>query len=172
MFLLLSTYEQQCNYYFCAASVLELVGLPSSVQSSSKGIKVSVGKQAHETEHKGDFSFPLASLRDNVNVSIHDSEGNEIAHTVVETRSIVEKGIWDDLFALQGGGHVHMRLHFNLTEHELNRIRSMRESATQRKQEDLLKRRNSSSNLAVLASGAPRLLKIHRRLPVKLRSDL
>uniref|UniRef100_A0A7C9EVB5 Uncharacterized protein n=1 Tax=Opuntia streptacantha TaxID=393608 RepID=A0A7C9EVB5_OPUST len=140
-------------------SILELVGIPS-VQSSSMGIKVTVGKQAHEAQDKGDFSFPLASFRDNLNVSIRDSEGTEIAHTAVETRSIVEKGVWDDLFSLEGGGHVRMRLQFVLTEDELKRIRSMREYASRKKQEDILKRRHSSADLAN-ASGAVHLLKIH-----------
>lgn len=39
--------------------------------------------------------------------------------------SIVEKGIWDDLFPLEGGGHVHMKLQFILNEDERNRIRGM-----------------------------------------------
>lgn len=43
----------------------------------------------------------------------------------VETTSIVEKGIWDDLFLLEGGGHVHMKLQFVLSEEERDRIRMM-----------------------------------------------
>ncbi|KMS95490.1 hypothetical protein BVRB_007780 isoform A [Beta vulgaris subsp. vulgaris] len=129
-------------------SVLELVGLPSPPQSSSMGVKVSMGKKAHEMRDKEETSLPLASLRDILNVSVHDFEGNEIAHTDVETRSIVEKVIWDDLFPLKGGGNIRLRLHFLLTEDEQNRIRIMRESAARRKQEDLLKRRHSSSALA------------------------
>ncbi|XP_021838457.1 uncharacterized protein [Spinacia oleracea] len=129
-------------------SVLELVGLPSPPQSSSMGVKVSMGKQAHEMQDKESSSFALASLRDNLNVSIHDYEGNEIAHTDVLARSIVEKGTWDDSFPLKDGGHIRMRLHFILTEEELNRIRRMRESAARKKQEDLLKRSRSSSDLA------------------------
>jgi hypothetical protein len=42
-----------------------------------------------------------------------------------ETKSIVEKGLWDDLFPLEGGGHVHMKLQFILSEEERNRIRMM-----------------------------------------------
>ncbi|XP_021751235.1 uncharacterized protein LOC110716891 isoform X2 [Chenopodium quinoa] len=133
-------------------SVLELVGLPSPPQSSSMGVKVSMGKQAHEMQDNKETSFALASLRDKLNVSIRDSEGSEIAHTDVETRSIVEKGTWDDLFPLKDGGHIRMRLHFILTENELNRIRSMRESAARKKQVHLQKKSHSSSDLAV-ASG-------------------
>ncbi|XP_074269409.1 uncharacterized protein LOC141592575 isoform X3 [Silene latifolia] len=142
-------------------SILELVDLPSLQQSSSMGIKVSMGKQSYNIQEKGDSSFALASLRDNLSVTIHDSEGNEIAHTGVESRSIVEKGTWDDIFPFQGGGHVRMRLHFILTEEEQKRIRSMRESAARKKQEDHLKRSRSSSDLAV-SSGD--LLKTSQRI--------
>ncbi|KAL9242018.1 hypothetical protein vseg_016064 [Gypsophila vaccaria] len=139
-------------------SILEVVGLPHPQQSSSMGITVSMGKQAYDMEEKGNFSFVLASLRDNLRVTVHDSEGNEIAHTGVQSRLIVEKGMWDDVFPLQGGGHVHMKLHFILTEEEQKRIRSMRESAARKKREDLLKRTHSSSDLAVASGGssAPR----------------
>ncbi|XP_057545419.1 uncharacterized protein LOC130824431 isoform X2 [Amaranthus tricolor] len=136
-------------------SVLELVGLPSSPQSSSMcSIKVSIGKQAHEMQDKDGASFPLATLRDNLNVSILDAQGNEIAFTDVETRSIAEKGIWDDLFPLKGGGNIRLKLTFNLTQNELNRIRSMRESAARKKQEDLMKRSHSSSELAGSSGGS------------------
>lgn len=43
----------------------------------------------------------------------------------VEIKSIVEKGHWDDLFPLEGGGHVHMKLQFVLSEEERSRIRMM-----------------------------------------------
>lgn len=43
----------------------------------------------------------------------------------VEVKSIVEKGIWDDLFPLSGGGFVRMKLQFVLNEEERNRIRMM-----------------------------------------------
>lgn len=43
----------------------------------------------------------------------------------VETKSIVERGLWDDLFPLEGGGHVQMKLQFVLNEDERNRIRMM-----------------------------------------------
>lgn len=43
----------------------------------------------------------------------------------VEIKSIVEKGLWDDLFPLEGGGHVHMKLQFVLSEEERSRIRMM-----------------------------------------------
>ncbi|KAL2929981.1 Kinesin-related protein SMY1 [Bienertia sinuspersici] len=114
-----------------------------------------MGKQTHEMRNKEETSFPLASLRDNLTVSIHDFEGNEIAHTDVETRSIVEKVVWDDLFLLEGGGKIRMRLQFILTEDEQNRIRSMRESATRKKHDDLVDRRHSSAELASASGGSP-----------------
>lgn len=45
--------------------------------------------------------------------------------TGIHSMAIVEKGIWDDLFPLEGGGHVHMKLQFSLSEEERNRIRGM-----------------------------------------------
>lgn len=45
--------------------------------------------------------------------------------TGVEIKSIVEKGLWDDLFPLEGGGHVHMKLQFVLSEEERSQIRMM-----------------------------------------------
>lgn len=45
--------------------------------------------------------------------------------TGVEIKSIVEKGLWDDLFPLEGGGHIHMKLQFVLSEEERSRIRMM-----------------------------------------------
>lgn len=43
----------------------------------------------------------------------------------LETRLVVEKGVWDDIFPLEGGGHVHMKLQFFLNEEERQRIRIM-----------------------------------------------
>lgn len=43
----------------------------------------------------------------------------------METKLIVEKGLWDDLFPLEEGGQVHMKLQFVLSEDERNRIRLM-----------------------------------------------
>lgn len=48
-----------------------------------------------------------------------------VFETGVHSMAIVEKGIWDDLFPLQEGGHVHMKLQFNLNEEERSRIRGM-----------------------------------------------
>ena len=36
----------------------------------------------------------------------------------IGTPFIIEKGFWDDLFPLKGGGHVHLRLNFVSTEDE------------------------------------------------------
>lgn len=48
-----------------------------------------------------------------------------LSWAAVETKLIVEKGLWDDLFPLEGGGQVHMKLQFVLSEDERNRIRLM-----------------------------------------------
>ncbi|XP_024017259.1 uncharacterized protein LOC21409892 [Morus notabilis] len=125
-------------------SVLELMDLPFSSPSSTISIKVSMGKKGYQTWDKGELSFPLTTLRDNLVVVIQDSEGNEISHAGVETKLIVEKGIWDDIFPLEGGGHVQMKLQFVLNEDERNRIRLMRESAMKKKHGELLDCRTSS----------------------------
>lgn len=58
-------------------------------------------------------------------ITIQDTEGNEISQTVVQIMSVVERGSWDEFLSLEGGGNVHMRLQFVLSEEERNRIRSM-----------------------------------------------
>ena len=40
-------------------------------------------------------------------------------------KSIVEKGYWDDLFPLEGGGRVHLQFQFALSEDDRSRIRMM-----------------------------------------------
>ncbi|GMI97801.1 hypothetical protein like AT5G56850 [Hibiscus trionum] len=128
-------------------SVLDIKGLNSS--SSKVSIKVSKGKIEYQTWDKGEFSFPLTTLRDNLIITIQDAEGNEISHTGVETRLVVEKGVWDDIFSFEGGGHVHMKLQFVLSEEERQRIRIMRESALKKKHEEL---RNSGHGSPKTAS--------------------
>lgn len=43
----------------------------------------------------------------------------------IRTMSIIEKGTWDDLFPIEGGGLIHMKLQFILNDEERNRIRSV-----------------------------------------------
>ncbi|XP_023547279.1 uncharacterized protein LOC111806148 isoform X2 [Cucurbita pepo subsp. pepo] len=130
-------------------SVLEFIDLPELL-SSPISIKVSMGKTHYETSDKGDFSFPLTTLRDDVILIIQDAGGNEISRAGVQVKSIVEKGYWDDLFPLEGGGRVHLQFQFALSEDDRSRIRMMRETALRRKhverQDSNLK--NSGSNLA------------------------
>lgn len=38
---------------------------------------------------------------------------------------ILEKGVWDDVFSVEGGGLIHMKLEFILGDEERDRIRSM-----------------------------------------------
>ncbi|KAF6152242.1 hypothetical protein GIB67_005896 [Kingdonia uniflora] len=133
-------------------SILELMDLPFS----SVSLKVSMGKREYQTSDKGDFSFPLTTLRDKLVVTIYDPEGNEISQTGVETMLVVEKGIWDDLFLLEGGGHLHMKLQFILSEKERNQIREMRESALKKKRVELLANslRHSEHSAMALVPGS------------------
>ncbi|KAG7030484.1 hypothetical protein SDJN02_08831 [Cucurbita argyrosperma subsp. argyrosperma] len=105
-------------------SVLEFIDLPELL-SSPISIKVSMGKTHYETSDKGDFSFPLTTLRDDVILIIQDAGGNEISRAGVQVKSIVEKGYWDDLFPLEGGGRVHLQFQFALSEDDRSRIRMM-----------------------------------------------
>ncbi|KHG12429.1 Dystrophin-1 [Gossypium arboreum] len=143
-------------------SVLDFKGLHSSSLSSSSSskvsIKVSKGKIEYQTWDKGEFSFPLTTLRDNLIITIQDAEGNEISHTGLETRLVVEKGVWDDIFPLEGGGHAHMKLQFFLNEEERQRIRIMRESALKKKHEELCNSGHGSpKNASVSYSEASQL---------------
>ncbi|KAI3775580.1 hypothetical protein L1987_50159 [Smallanthus sonchifolius] len=97
-------------------SVLDLKELPSSSNSHS----------------------PLMNLRDDLIITVVDSEGNQVSHSGVRTMSILEKGAWDDVFSIEGGGLIHMKLEFILSDEERNRIRSMRESAMKKKQAEIL----------------------------------
>lgn len=44
-------------------------------------MKVSMGKREYQTWAKGDFSFPLMTLRDKLIITLQDEKGNEILHT-------------------------------------------------------------------------------------------
>lgn len=68
----------------------------------------------------------------------------------VQAKSIVEKGYWDDLFPLEGGGRVHLQFQFALSEDDRSRIRLMRETALRRKHVEHQDRNHKSfgSNLA------------------------
>ncbi|PPR92900.1 hypothetical protein GOBAR_AA27766 [Gossypium barbadense] len=105
-------------------SVLDFKGLQST-SPSSQSVKVSMGKTEYQTCDKGEFSFPLTTLHDNLIITLQDADGNEITHRVVETKLVVEKGVWDNIFSLEGGWHVHMKLQFVLSEEERQRIRVM-----------------------------------------------
>ncbi|XP_010656203.1 uncharacterized protein LOC100250764 isoform X3 [Vitis vinifera] len=106
--------------------------MPGTIQ-----VSVSMGKREYQTWDKGDFSFPLTTLRQNLTVTLQDAEGNEISHAEIDTMLVVQKGLLDDTFPLKGGGHVHMKLQFILSEEERNRIRIMRESALKKKHSGL-----------------------------------
>ncbi|KAL5572487.1 hypothetical protein UlMin_022084 [Ulmus minor] len=118
-------------------SVLEFMGLPSS----SISIKVSLGKTEYQTWEKGDFSLFLQNVTFLLTIHIHiKDDAFECVYVLagIEIKSIVEKGLWDDIFPLEGGGQVHLKLQFVLNEDERNRIRMMRESALRKKHGELL----------------------------------
>ncbi|ESR64696.1 hypothetical protein CICLE_v10010605mg, partial [Citrus x clementina] len=152
-------------------SVLEFKGLQSSSSMPQQmSIKVSMGKREYQTWEKTEFSFPLTTFRDNLMIALYDAKGNKISYTGVETRLVVEKGLWDDIFSLEGGGHVHLRLQFILTEDERYRIRIMRESAL-RKKHDELSSSNPTSPESV-GSNAEASLFLHQQVSVSQGFDV
>ncbi|KAF3781734.1 hypothetical protein EJ110_NYTH36056 [Nymphaea thermarum] len=101
-------------------------------------IQISHGKREYRTEphyaegnrsgivwESSDFSFPVFSLRDNLTISVLDCDENEIGRADIISHSIIEKGLWDDMFPLKGGGSVHLKLQFVLSDAEQQRIRAM-----------------------------------------------
>ncbi|KAI5445855.1 hypothetical protein KIW84_013911 [Lathyrus oleraceus] len=136
-------------------SVLEFMDLPFS---SSTPIRASMGKIEYQISDKGSFSFPIASLRDDLIFKIHDSEGNELSRAGVYIRMILEKGVWEDTFPL-GEGYLHLRLQVVLSDEERDRIRMMRQSALKKKQEGLLnsskRGAESERNMTIRNAGLP-----------------
>ncbi|KAK9075265.1 hypothetical protein SSX86_003587 [Deinandra increscens subsp. villosa] len=131
-------------------SVLDFKELPSS--SSSNFVKLSLGKVEHEAGEKGTYTFPLTNLRDNLIITIQDSEGNQVSQSGVRTMSIIEKGTWDDVFPIEGGGLIHMKLQFFLNDAERNRIRLMRELAMKKKQAEIFGSRHEVSDVLSASS--------------------
>ncbi|TKY72793.1 transcriptional regulator ATRX-like isoform X1 [Spatholobus suberectus] len=124
------------SYFSIHFAVLEFMDLPLS---SSTSIRASLGKLEYQMSDKGNLSFPLTSLRDDLIFKILDAEGNEISRTGVQIRLILEKGVWEDNFPL-GGGHLRLKLQFILSDEERDRIRSLRQSALKKKHDELLSR--------------------------------
>ncbi|KAL9149665.1 hypothetical protein ABFS82_12G121500 [Erythranthe guttata] len=116
-------------------TVLEFKGVSSSSKPSAKSLRVSMGKRQYQTWDKGDFSFPITKLREDLVVALLDAGGNEIARADIRTMQVMEKGSWDEVFPIDGGGNVHMKLQFILSDEERNRIRIVRESAVKKKLE-------------------------------------
>uniref|UniRef100_A0A0R0IAS4 Uncharacterized protein n=1 Tax=Glycine max TaxID=3847 RepID=A0A0R0IAS4_SOYBN len=134
-------------------SVLEFMDLPLS---SSTFIRASLGKIEYQVNDKGNLSFPLTSLRDDLIFQILDSEGNEISHTGVQIKLILEKGVLEDNFPL-GGGHLRLKLQFILSDEERDRIRSLRQSALKKKHDELLsssRRGEESDSRTVIGNAA------------------
>ncbi|WOL20410.1 hypothetical protein Cni_G29215 [Canna indica] len=129
-------------------SVLEFVEPPPSAllthtddkASFFLSLKVTTGKREYQTMGKRELSFPVVSLRDNLVVMVYGSDGNLVSQTAeFKTISVVEKGTLDGSFSLEGGGIVHLRLQFILSEEERLRVHELRNSKLKRNDGDLLK---------------------------------
>ncbi|KAK1413860.1 hypothetical protein QVD17_29596 [Tagetes erecta] len=154
-----TTIPSSCIYHIPKSIHLHHSTMPGSIQvsvlsfkelpSSSNSVKLSLSKVEHEFGENETFSFPLTNLRDNLMITVHDSEGNQVSQSGIRTMPIIEKGTWDDVFPVEGGGLIHMKLQFFLSEEDRNRIRSMRESAVKKKQAEILGSRHEVSVKAV-----------------------
>ncbi|XP_031387701.1 uncharacterized protein LOC116200886 isoform X2 [Punica granatum] len=122
-----------CSFFIC----LDALSL-SDVCGFKLRNAVTMGRREYQASENGDLSIPLTTLRENLVVKLLNSNGHEISCTVVETRLVVEKGIWDEIFHLEGGGKMHLKMQFVLSEEEQSRIRMMRLSALKKKHGDLI----------------------------------
>ncbi|KAI4379987.1 hypothetical protein MLD38_006221 [Melastoma candidum] len=133
-------------------SVLEIRDLPSSSSLNSVSIRVAMGKREYQIADSGDFSIPLTTLRENMIVKVFDANGAEICRTGIDTKMVVEKGLWNDRFPLEGGGEMLLKLQFVLSEEEKNRIRMMRLSALAKKDAELVSKSTTLSEKATSSS--------------------
>ncbi|THU72097.1 hypothetical protein C4D60_Mb04t08510 [Musa balbisiana] len=118
-------------------SVLELMEPPPSAspaptdaKTKSLSLKVAAGKREYQTVGKMEITF-----------SILVNANHEGSCRLVEfkTLSVVERGMLDDTFPLEGGGTVRVRLQFLLSEEERLRIHELRNSTLRRKHGEMLK---------------------------------
>ncbi|GER35982.1 phosphoglucosamine mutase family protein [Striga asiatica] len=107
--------------------------MPGTIQVTVLGFKgVSSSSEPSAKSLKGN---PITKLGEDLVVALLDAAGNVITRADIRTMKIIEKGFWDEVFSINRGGHVHMKLQFVLSEEERNRIRAMRESALKKKLE-------------------------------------
>lgn len=146
-------------------SVLEAFDLPA-VASDGKyvSVKVSVGKREFQTKPSktdngktiswnSDFVFPVLNLRDNLVVVLLGSKGEEISQNEIDMPSIVEKGSFEEVLILKGGGNVHLRLSFVLTEEERRRIEVMRAVALKRREHEISRLPGMNQSLQLTGEG-------------------
>ncbi|CAL9152136.1 unnamed protein product [Musa hybrid cultivar] len=127
-------------------SVLELMEPPPSAspaltdaKTRSLSLKVTAGKREYQTVEKMEITFPVVSLRENLVVMLYSLDGNLLSRIEFKTLSVVERGMLDDTFPLEGGGTVRVRLQFLLSEEERLRIHELRNSTLRRKHGEMLK---------------------------------
>ncbi|CAL9161182.1 unnamed protein product [Musa hybrid cultivar] len=127
-------------------SVLELMEPPPSAspaltdaKTRSLSLKVTAGKREYQTVGKMEITFPVVSLRENLVVMLYSLDGNLLSRIEFKTLSVVERGMLDDTFPLEGGGTVRVRLQFLLSEEERLRIHELRNSTLRRKHGEMLK---------------------------------
>ncbi|KAK4754000.1 hypothetical protein SAY87_002104 [Trapa incisa] len=119
-------------------SVLDMGDLPPLAVTSPTSITVTMGRGEYPVPKNGEVSIPLTTLREDLIIKLMSGDGQEISHLDIKTRVVVEKGIWDEIFYLEGGGQIHLKLQFVLSEEEKSRIRNMRLSALKKKHGELV----------------------------------
>lgn len=129
-------------------SVLEAFDLPeTTADGKDVSVKVSVGKREYQTtpsraaagkttSWNSDFVFPVLNLQDSLVVVLLGDDGEAISKNEIDTPSIVERGLFDVDLPLNGGGNIHLRLSFVLTDEERRRIDAMRAAALKRREQE------------------------------------
>lgn len=129
-------------------TVLEAFDLPAGAADGKYvSVKVSIGKREFQTKPNkvdgsktttwnSEFVFPVLNLRDNLVVVLLGSKGEDLSRNEIDTSSIVEKAFRDEALLLKGGGCIHLRLNFVLTEEERRRIEVMRAAALKRREKE------------------------------------
>lgn len=132
-------------------TVLEAFDLPArAADGKYVSVKVSIGKREFQTKPNkvdgsktttwnSEFVFPVLNLRDNLVVVLLGSKGEDLSRNEIDTSSIVEKAFRDEALLLKGGGCIHLKLNFVLTEEERRRIEVMRAAAVRRREKETSK---------------------------------
>eukprot|EP00850_Spirogloea_muscicola_P023973 SM000414S15657 [mRNA] locus=s414:17200:28773:- [translate_table: standard] len=111
-------------------------------------VKVALGQEEQKTAPQStngsytqpwnfDYDFPVPNLQEPLVVTLIDSGNNgaKVSTASITTPTIMQKGIVDDFFELDGGGRLHLKLSFILSQDEREKIQLMRQRSQKEKAE-------------------------------------